>query len=130
MCLVISFSKESIHSFVENISPELYPNIQKINQNIAAINTKIQNLQKLQNQYIAQTDIIQPKIEKLNELKRYLEETVRNIQMELETAYVIQEANKIEGIGQSISLNNILKQANDVLQHAKSVNLSTEDITQ
>ncbi len=122
--------EKSVNFFVENTSPELYSNRQKINENITAINTKIQNLQKLQSQYPAQTDVIQPKIEKLNALNRYLENTLHNIQVQIKTAYVIHKANKIEGIGQSISLDDVLKKANDALQHAKSVNLSVEEMTQ
>ena len=122
--------KESIHSFVENTSPELHLNIQKINNSITAINTKIQNLQRLQSQFPAQTDVIQPKIAKLNKLKNHLEETSRNIQVQIRTAYVIQEANKIEGIGQSVSLDNILKQANEALQQAKNITSSVEETTQ
>ncbi len=126
----IEDKKESINSFVENTSPELHLNIQKINNSITAINTKIQNLQKLQSRFPAQTDVIQPQIAKLNKLKNHLEETSRNIQVQIRTAYVIQEANKIEGIGQSISLDEILKQANNALQHARNITSSVEEMTQ
>ncbi|MEK8019794.1 MAG: hypothetical protein VSS75_023210, partial [Candidatus Parabeggiatoa sp.] len=126
----IEDKKESINSFVENTSPELQLNIQKINNSITVINTKIQNLQKLRSQFPAQTDIIQPKIDKLNKLNRYLWRTLRNIQVQIRTAYVIQEANKIEGIGQSVYLDDILKQANEALQHAKNITSSVGETMQ
>jgi len=122
--------KESIHSFVETFSPKLHPNIQKIDNSIIVINTKIQNLQKLQSQFPAQTDVVQPKIAKLTELKKHLEQTLRNIQVQLRTAYVIHQANQIEGIGQSVFLDEILKQANEALQHAEAITISVGETTQ
>ncbi|MEK8022047.1 MAG: hypothetical protein VSS75_034655, partial [Candidatus Parabeggiatoa sp.] len=122
--------KESVHSFVENTSPELQLNIHKIDNSLTAINTKIQNLQKLRSQFPAQTDVLQPKIAKLNKLKNHLEKTSRNIQVQIRTAYVIQEANKIEGIGQSVFLDDILKEANEALQHAKNITSSVGETMQ
>ncbi len=126
----IEEKKESIHSFVETFSPKLHLNLQKINNSITVINTKIQNLQKLQSQFPAQTDVVQPKIAKLTELKKHLEETLRNIQAQLRTAYVIHQANQIEGIGQSVFLDEILKQADEALEQAKIVSVSVGETTQ
>jgi hypothetical protein len=121
--------KESIHSFAKSFSPKLYSNIQKINNTITSINNQIQSLQKLQKKYPAQTSVIQPKLDKLTDLNRYLEETLNNIYTQIKTAYVIYEANKIEGIGRSISLNDILEKANNALQQAKVVSISIEEMS-
>jgi len=124
------FIENTSHSFVKNISPELQLNIQKINTSITTIKSKVQNLQELQKQYPVQKDVIQPKISKLNKLKNNLEETLYNIQMQLRKAYVVYEADKIEGIGQSASFDEIIKQANEVLQNAETIAISVEETLQ
>jgi hypothetical protein len=124
------FVENTSRPFVKDISPELQRNIQKIDDSLTAIKTKIQNLQKLQSQFPAQKDIIHPKIAKLNKLKNHLEKTSYSIQMQLRKAYVIHEANKIEGIGQSISLEGIFTEADNALQHAKAVLSSIEETNQ
>ncbi|MEK8019162.1 MAG: hypothetical protein VSS75_020010 [Candidatus Parabeggiatoa sp.] len=121
------FVENTSRPFVKDISPELQLNIQKIDDSLTAIKTKIQNLQKLQSQFPAQKDIIQPKMAKLNKLKNHLEKTSYTIQMQLRKAYVIHEANKIEGIGQSISLEGIFTEADNALQHAKAILSSIEE---
>ncbi|RKZ46554.1 MAG: hypothetical protein DRR16_20925 [Candidatus Parabeggiatoa sp. nov. 3] len=132
ICLLVGCSEENqpsqtvnneVNNFVQSTAPNLLTKIDNLSKTIGEVDTKIQKLTELQNRFPDQKQVTQPRINKWNRVRTQLTRTQKDIQFQIERAYVIYKTEQeIEGTEQfTATAKALIEKADEALNIAKSM---------
>ncbi|RKZ91087.1 MAG: hypothetical protein DRR19_08150 [Candidatus Parabeggiatoa sp. nov. 1] len=117
-----------VMSFIQDMNPELNQKMQKIQEEIALADNKIQQLQALRKTFSNQSQMIDKKINRWQTLEGQLNQVSADIYDKVERAYVIYKIDEIEGRNKfSVLSKELLKEANAVLANAEATKSTIEE---
>jgi len=140
ICLLVSCSEENkpsqavnneVNNFVQSTAPNLLTKIDNLSKTIGEVDTKIQKLTELQNLFPEQSQVTQPRIDKWNRVHTQLTQTQKDIQFQIERAYVLYKTEQeIEGTQQfTATAQSLIQKADEALNIAKSMTEVIEEST-
>ncbi len=132
ICLLVGCSEENqqsqavnneVNNFVKSTAPNLLTKIDNLSKTIGEVDTKIQKLTELQNRFPDQSQVTQPRINKWNRVHTQLTRTQKDIQFQIERAYVLYKTEQeIEGTEQfTATAKALIQKADEALNIAKSM---------
>jgi len=132
VCLLVGCSEEKrplhavnneVNDFVQSTAPNLLTKIDYLSQTINEVDTKIQKLTELQNRFPEQNQVTQPRIKKWNRVYTQLTQAQKDIQFQIDRAYVIYKTEQeIEGTQQfTATAQSLIQKADEALNIAKSM---------
>jgi hypothetical protein len=117
-----------VMSFIQDMNPELNQKRQKIQEEIALADAKIQQLQELRKKFPNQGQMIDQKINQWQTLGVQLNQVSGDIYRSVEKAYVAYKIDEIEGRNKfSVLSKELLKEANAVLANAEATKSTIEE---
>jgi len=132
ICFLVSCSEENqpsqvvnneVSSFIQSTAPNLLTKIDNLSKTIDEVNIKIQKLTDLQNRFPDHSQVTQPRIKKLHLVHNQLTKTQKDIQYQIDRAYVIYKTEQeIEGTKQfTATAKALIQKADEALDIAKTM---------
>jgi hypothetical protein len=119
----LQFLNNEVNNFIQSTAPNLLIKINNLSKTISEVDTKIQKLTELQNRFPDHSQVTQPRLEKWNRIHTQLTQTQKEIQFQIDRAYVIYKTEQeIEGTQQfTATAQSLIQKADEALNIAKSM---------
>ncbi|MDM8567539.1 hypothetical protein QUF74_18065 [Candidatus Halobeggiatoa sp. HSG11] len=140
ICFLVSCSEENqpsqvvnneVNNFIQSTAPNLLIKTVNLSKTIDEVNIKIQKMVELQNSFPDHSQVTQPRIDKWNNVKVKLTKTQKDVQFQIERAYVIYKTEQeIEGTKQfTATAKALIQKADEALNIAKGMTEVIEEST-
>jgi hypothetical protein len=120
-------TQRAVMSFLEEMNPQLNKKVIEIGDELVRIDTNIQKLTELQ-QNFPENALIEKKLEQWQTLKNELRQVSQDIYQQVENAYVAYKIDEIQGLKKfDVLSEELLKEANAALVNAETTKSTIEE---